>query len=696
MAARRRYEDEDEDRPRRRPRGRERDEDEDDWPPPEKPSGDHTLLIVLALVGGGGLLFVLLCAGLFIFAFRSAPPPAAGDPQPQVAVLPPQAQVPAGPAPAQMDPATVARVKGSTVYLRVQLPNGDVAEGSGFLCLEPGIIVTNAHVLGMLRADAAPPRTVDVVVHSGEANELKTTGSVLAVDRSNDLAVLRAAADAARLPPPLPVDSAENLIETQKVYVFGFPFGAGLGKNISVSESSVSSLRRQAGVLDRVQVNGGMNPGNSGGPVTDARGAVVGVSVSIIRGTQINFAIPGDFVQLLLAGKFADNEPGLLYRADGRLMLPLKLACLDPLGRIRSARVEVWAGIQGAARPSAAQAPPAQPGDGPAQSYPLAPAAGGYAADVPFPQLQPGQVCWVRPVFVNSAGATRWGTAAPVTPDVQLTLERKPAAVQFKPPTGPVERSLKMSSTLTANVYQGRASAAVMTYKLEGDVLESLSPDVRGIGTLARLTIGKCSYARETPEKKEGVAAEAYALLSQFSPTFLVVANHSITERGRRNFAVLRPQYQAPVERMFNMVCNVFEVTTIPLPNRAVRPGETWPARLPMFVIVDKKAQIQELHLTCTYEGTRSADGRNEAYIGLSGVVKGRAPRAEELGQVKGQALFDVDKGFLTLVKLAVNSELEDEEQGVRILVSKESVVRRSEGNTLGITPATVNQPGAK
>jgi S1-C subfamily serine protease len=122
------------------------------------------------------------------------------------------------------------------------------------------------------------------------------------------LAVLRVQGD--DLPEPLPVRSAKYLAELQKVYVFGFPFGEKLGKNITVSESSVSSLRKYPGRddLKEVQVNGGMQPGNSGGPVVDTSGHVVGVAVSIIQGTQINFAIPGEHVHSFL------HERGLARR----------------------------------------------------------------------------------------------------------------------------------------------------------------------------------------------------------------------------------------------------------------------------------------------------------------------------------------------------------------------------------------------
>lgn len=211
-----------------------------------------------------------------------------------------EAPIPAGPVPKEMATDVVKKVKQSTTYLRVTLPGGEVAQGSGFFAIERGLVITNAHVVGLLRSNNLP-RRVEVVVHSGEAGEMKLAGTVVGLDRENDLVVLRVQGDLSRLPPLLPVVSAAELVETQNVYIFGFPFGAQLGKNITVSASSISSLRRgDNGVLKQVQVNGGMNPGNSGGPVTDARGVVIGVSVAGISGTQINFAVPAGFIRPLV------------------------------------------------------------------------------------------------------------------------------------------------------------------------------------------------------------------------------------------------------------------------------------------------------------------------------------------------------------------------------------------------------------
>ncbi len=207
---------------------------------------------------------------------------------------------PAGPVLNEMAADVVQKVKQSTAYLRVTWASGEVAQGSGFFVMDRDLVITNAHVVGMKQGNI-PPRRIEVVIHSGEDNEKKLPGILIGLDRQNDLAVLRVQGDLSRLPPPLPLASATELVETQKVYIFGFPFGAQLGKNITVSTSSISALRRgDDGILKQVQVNGGMNPGNSGGPVTDARGVVIGVSVAGIQGTQINFAVPADFIRPLV------------------------------------------------------------------------------------------------------------------------------------------------------------------------------------------------------------------------------------------------------------------------------------------------------------------------------------------------------------------------------------------------------------
>ena len=89
-----------------------------------------------------------------------------------------------------LDAAVLKKVKAATVHLEVALPSGDTVEGSGFFTDEPGVVLTNAHVLGMLAADSRPPVKVTVTVNSGEPTSRSLPAKLLGVDRGSDLAVL--------------------------------------------------------------------------------------------------------------------------------------------------------------------------------------------------------------------------------------------------------------------------------------------------------------------------------------------------------------------------------------------------------------------------------------------------------------------------------------------------------------------------
>ena len=670
---------------------------------------------MIALIGGGALLFLGLVVGGVVFALMPRTPKTAvvpanptadtlvkGDPQ-----TPPEVkQEEPKPLPAALAPVDLQRVKQSTVYLRVEMPSGGVAEGTGFFAIEPGVIVTNAHVLGMLTPDSLAPKSVIVKVHHGESNEFQVNGLVLGVDRTNDLAVLRTDAASSPLPPPLQVDSASNLIETQKVWIFGFPLGTALGKNITVSDSSVSSLRKDAsGVINQVQVNGGMQPGNSGGPVTDSRGVVVGVSVSIIQGTQLNFAIPGDLVTRVLAGGISEQDFGTPYSgAGGRATVPVRLRTLDPLQRVREVKVDVWTGPAGATQPATDKEPQSKPGDGPRQRVAATAKDGGFTADIPLPPLPPGQVYWSQPLLVNASGVTTWAAANTVPFDPNNVIERRQAQLQFKAPTAPIERTLHVTSNKTINVF-GLDEPLTMSNKMDGYVLESSAPDKQEPGTRSHLRLNRPRFTREVGGKILQAPDVISGTIANLSPSYLVAPNHSVSKFTRPGLNSVPPDSQEMIGDLFDTVCNAYEVTTIPLPNRMVQPQESWPARVPMLIstgpprqevrivgkrkvvrTVPSKKEVRALNLTCTYEGTRTVNGVHQGYVVLTGVVNGNGPKAKEIyGKVSGHALVNLDSGMLSQVKTTISLEMESENPGVRILVTDDSVIDRVEGNTQNI-----------
>src|SRR5581483_8512981 len=175
----------DDERPQRRPAER-----RSDRPSKKSQQGKNMLPILLGVgaavlvLGGlviGGVVFAVLRmstsstaqTGSSAIAVDEPPPgPAAPARLPVERLKEEEVAIPDGPAPNEMAADVVKKVKQSTTYLRVTLPGGEIAQGSGFFALERNLVITNAHVVGLLRS-STPPRRVEVVVRSGEANEAK-------------------------------------------------------------------------------------------------------------------------------------------------------------------------------------------------------------------------------------------------------------------------------------------------------------------------------------------------------------------------------------------------------------------------------------------------------------------------------------------------------------------------------------------
>ncbi len=185
--------------------------------------------------------------------------------------------------------------------------------GSAF-CVHPdGFFVTNQHVVGA----AAEVR---LVVDSGRKTQRVLTAKVIRADKDKDLAVLRA--EGLKGVDALALGSDENLGELTEVIACGFPFGTMLGSEpneypaASVNVGNVTALRRKGGQLYRIQVDVALNPGNSGGPVLDRSGKVVGVVVAGVLGSGVNFVIPVSHLAAFLNRPELEFHPPALTRAS--------------------------------------------------------------------------------------------------------------------------------------------------------------------------------------------------------------------------------------------------------------------------------------------------------------------------------------------------------------------------------------------
>jgi hypothetical protein len=188
-------------------------------------------------------------------------------------------------------PQIVARGKQATALVRLSVDGKAKAYGSAFCVDESGLFITNAHV-----ADAVEGTTMDLVLEPGESTQRIISAKVLRSDKELDLAILQAGKGAPFA--TLPIGNVESLQDTMEIIAFGYPFGGAMSldtdgyPSVSVNTGHVTSLRRKAGELELIQVDAALNPGNSGGPVLDSSGEVVGIVQAGIPGAGVNFAIP--------------------------------------------------------------------------------------------------------------------------------------------------------------------------------------------------------------------------------------------------------------------------------------------------------------------------------------------------------------------------------------------------------------------
>ena len=164
--------------------------------------------------------------------------------------------------------------------VNISTPN-ERGQGSGFFMTPDGFLVTNSHV-------ARGAREFDISLHDGE--QLK--GYLVGDDPATDLALIQV-----NHPEKLPhLEFANN--QSLRVGQMSIAIGSPLGFQQTVTAGVVSalgrSLRSESGRLidDVIQTDAALNPGNSGGPLVNSRGEVIGVNTAVIQPAQgICFAI---------------------------------------------------------------------------------------------------------------------------------------------------------------------------------------------------------------------------------------------------------------------------------------------------------------------------------------------------------------------------------------------------------------------
>jgi len=218
----------------------------------------------------------------------------------------------------RFDPARIyANRSEGVVTIYSYFPNGQRAQGSGFIVSDEGHILTNSHVVttsgsGNSGAAVRGADRIYVAFHDGD----RIPGTIVGWDLFNDTGLVKIDPKDHAVS-PVPLGDSSRVVVGEPVAAIGSPFGqeSSLAVGVvSATERSIDSLTSAYDVSDAIQIDAPINHGNSGGPLLDARGRVIGINAQIRSDSGnaegVGFAIPinsarRSMVQLISKGKVA-------------------------------------------------------------------------------------------------------------------------------------------------------------------------------------------------------------------------------------------------------------------------------------------------------------------------------------------------------------------------------------------------------
>lgn len=198
--------------------------------------------------------------------------------------------------------AAVDRVGPAVVSLSLGRGRREGGMGSGVLVAPDGYVLTNAHVV-----DGSS--SIEATFTDGRRFDARVVG----LDRPTDLALVRVSGSSL---PYATMGTASALRQGQLVVAIGNPLGFQSTVSTGVVSATERGLRGRDGrmIENLVQHTAPLNPGNSGGPLVDFRGRLVGVNTAIIAFAQgMSFAIPSETVDWIVPKLLSDGRVRRVY-----------------------------------------------------------------------------------------------------------------------------------------------------------------------------------------------------------------------------------------------------------------------------------------------------------------------------------------------------------------------------------------------
>jgi hypothetical protein len=432
----------------------------------------------------------------------------------------------------------------------------------------------------------------------------------------------------------------------------------------------------------------------------DKEGNVVGVSVAIIVGSRINFAVPGDYVHVIFNGRLSAMDMGQTIESGHDVAVHVHMELINPLDRIKHVEVDVWMGdAKARVLPPSEKEPESRPGETPRKRYTLSVHHDSVKGEVTLPQwpLPTGKACWVQPLITYQNGTRWWLTPTSYFGD--MPVKPRPIKLFYRNAQGTRRVVLKitdkfavvsrrgqenvLNSVMTAALSEqtgpvDKTGKAAVIYKIEDLQIEDKFEDKKG----DKPENNKPGEKKPEDEEKEDEdkpdegdenddpvkrfaeqrKREQQRMIDNcgFIEFRMEMDGSGTISKGATYKWVATPpeDVQSDLRSLAGQLLAALQCVAVTLPNRdPVTQNEHWEGKRPMVFRSIGGGIRSELNLKYTYLGMRMRDNRREALIETTGVARGGVQGFRMGGRVEGRALVDMDTGAIFLARTRVTTD---------------------------------------